>query len=98
MKVVWTGKAKISFSKILEYLNENRTQKEINNFAAEAQKAIFQIGQNPFMFITSGKKKNIRKGFVNRKVSLFYRIRKRKKEIELLLFWDNRQNPEDLKY
>ena len=98
MKVIWTGKAKISFSKILDYLNENRTQREIDNFADETRKIIFQIRQNPLMYIASKKNKNIRKGFVNKKVSLFYRVRKRKKEIELLLFWNNLQNPEDLEY
>lgn len=98
MKVIWTGKAKISFSKILEYLNENWTQREIDNFADETRKVIFQIRQNPFMYIASKKNKNIRKGFVNKKVSLFYRVRKRKKEIELLLFWNNLQDPEDIKY
>ena len=97
MKVIWTGKAKLSFYKIIEYLNKNWTQREINNFASEVQKAISQIGQNPLMFIASRKKKNIRKGFVNKRVCLFYRVNKRKRTIELLLFWDNRQNPDDIK-
>lgn len=37
MKVIWTNKAKISFNKILDNLNENWTQKEIDNFADETR-------------------------------------------------------------
>ena len=50
------------------------------------------------MFKASSKNKIIRKGFVNNLVSLFYRVKPQKKEIELLLFWNNRQNPKKLKY
>jgi len=50
------------------------------------------------MFKTSEKKKNIRKGFVTKHTSLYYRVKPRKKSIELLAFWDNRQNPKKFKY
>ena len=55
-----------------------------------------QIKQNPEMFEESRKKKNVRKGFVTKHNTLYYRVRPRKKELQLLLFWDNRQDPEDL--
>ena len=48
------------------------------------------------MFEESRKKKNVRKGFVTKHNTLYYRVRPRKKELQLLLFWDNRQDPEDL--
>ncbi len=98
MKIIWTRTAKLSFAGILDYLNENWTQREIDNFADETRNVILQIQKNPLMYIASSNAKNIRKGFVNKKVSLFYRVSKRKKEITLLMFWDNRQNPESLKY
>ncbi|MEZ5197978.1 MAG: hypothetical protein R2764_16800 [Bacteroidales bacterium] len=50
------------------------------------------------MFEASGKKKNIRKGFITRHISLYYRIKPTKKEIELLSFWDNRQDNSKLTY
>ena len=49
------------------------------------------------MYPVSNKRKNVRKGFVNKLVCLFYRVQAQKEEIELLLFWNNRQNPERLK-
>jgi hypothetical protein len=40
-------------------------------------------------------KRNIHRCVVVKQVSLFYRIKS--SHIELLLFWDNRQNPSKLK-
>jgi len=50
------------------------------------------------MFEESRKKKYVRKGFVTKHTTLFYRIRPRKKELQLLLFWPNRDDPGKLPY
>jgi hypothetical protein len=50
------------------------------------------------MFEESRKKKNIRKGYITRHNALYYRVKPIKKELELLTFWDNRQNPENSRY
>ncbi|HRG47047.1 MAG TPA: hypothetical protein PLX69_19430 [Leptospiraceae bacterium] len=42
----------------------------------------------------SFKNKQIRRGLVNQIVSIFYRVHPHKNKIDLLVFWDNRQNPE----
>jgi hypothetical protein len=49
------------------------------------------------MFVATEKRKNVRKGFVNNLVSLFYKVYPRKKEILLVKFHDNRQNPKKIK-
>lgn len=97
MKIIWTYTAKKTFTKIIEYLFENWTVKEVQKFADETRTTLRQIEENPYMFKASKKKNNIRIGFVNKLVSLFYRVRPRKDEIELLRFWDNRQDPKKLK-
>jgi hypothetical protein len=45
------------------------------------------------MFKASKKKKSVRKGFITEHNSLYYQVKPRKREIELITFWDNRQNP-----
>ena len=70
----------------------------MNDFTTEVQKVIEQIEKMPNMFVVSKKYKNVRKGFVTEQNILYYRIKPRKKEIELLVFWDNRQDPKKLKY
>ena len=68
----------------------------MQNFINEVESLLDQIKQSPEMFEESRKKKNVRKGFVTKHNTLYYRVRPRKKELQLLLFWDNRQDPEDL--
>ena len=50
------------------------------------------------MYEASGRSKNIRKGLVTNQITLFYKIKPGKGELELLIFWDNRQNPKSLPY
>ena len=57
MKIIWSIGAKISYKKILGFLKENWTEKEIDNFVNDTKEVIFQIQQSPLMFIASGKKK-----------------------------------------
>ena len=96
MKVLWTHKAIKSFNKIVDFLNERWTKKEIDAFAEQTDKVIEQISENPYMFVATENRKNVRKGMVNKLVSLFYRVKPRKKEIELIKFHDNRQDPEKI--
>ncbi|MCK5169740.1 MAG: hypothetical protein KAQ75_07670 [Bacteroidales bacterium] len=98
MKVRWTPTSKVTYLDVLSYLNENWTKKELQNFVDTVEKVISQIVVEPYMFAASKKKKNIRKGFVTKHNTLYYRIKPRKKEIELLTFWDNRQDPGKLPY
>jgi len=98
MKVSWTPTARITYFKVLEYLEEAWTKKEIQNFIDEVEKVISQIITDPYMFEASRKKKNVRKGFVTKHNTLYYRVKPRKKEVELITFWDNRQNPDKLAY
>lgn len=97
MTIVWTHTAKRSFTKILDYLFKNWTKKEVDTFAEETRKTLYLITENPYMFEASKKNKLVRKGFINNLTSIFYRIHPRNKEIQLLIFWDNRQNPGKLK-
>lgn len=96
MDIVWTPMARHIYFKILDYLEKAWTEKEIQNFINEVDSLLDQIKQNPEMFVESRKMKNVRRGFVCKHSTLYYRVRLRKKELQLLLFWDNRQDPEKL--
>ena len=96
MKVIWTPKALQSYFNIFNFLNEKWTKREVENFVNQTDKLIGQIAENPKMFVATAKRKNVRKGLVNNLVSLFYKVYPRKKEIELLRFHDNRQDPKKI--
>ena len=98
MKIRWTITASQSYFSILDYLTKSWSKKEVISFIDEVNTLLDQICHHPKMFQESSHKRQVRKGFVTKDVSLYYRYRPDKKEIVLLTFWDNRQNPEKLNY
>jgi plasmid stabilization system protein ParE len=92
MAVIWTLKALKTYFKVSDYLQSEWGLAVVRNFADEVEKMIQSIKANPHMLEVSRKYKNIRKGFVTEHNTMFYRIKPRKKEIEILIFWDNRQD------
>ena len=98
MKISWTPTARKTYFKVLDYLEEAWTKKEIKNFVDKVEDVLKLIVDDPHMFEASRKCKNVRKGFITKHNSLYYRIKPRKKELELITFWDNRQDPKKLAY
>jgi len=97
MEIKCTDKAEESFSSIIDYLSNNWSQREVENFVQKIYKVIDYIRQNPYMYVVSTKRKDVRRALVGKLTSLLYIVRERKQEIELVLFWNNRKNPKKLK-
>ena len=98
MKIRWTPTARMTYFKVLDFIYKQWTTNEVENFIYKSEHTISQITEHPYLFKASEKKKNVRKGFITEHNSLYYRVKPRKKEIELITFWDNRQDPSKLKY
>ncbi len=98
MTIRWSQRANMDFNKILEFLFKNWGIKEVENFIDKTDEIILKIRQNPELFIRSGKRPNVHKGFVTKQTSLFYKVDSKKRNITLLAFWDNRQNPKRLQF
>ncbi len=98
MKILWTPKAKQTFESILEWLTESWGRVEIEKFIYQTESIIERIKNNPYLYTSSNKNNLIRRGFVNKIVSLYYQVKPRKNEIILLAFWDNRQEPKKNHY
>jgi hypothetical protein len=76
-------------------LKQKWTSKEISNFIDRTDELIGYLTQNPRQYIYS-KKKDAYRAVVTKHISLYYRIKST--EIELLIFWDTRQDPESLNF
>ena len=98
MNIVWSLKALQSYYKIVDFLTSEWNETVAKNFIIEVEKVIDEIRQNPYLFESSKRYKNVRKGFISKHNLLFYRVKPRKKEIELLIFWDTRQDDNKLRY
>jgi hypothetical protein len=93
MEVIWSAKAKITYYKVLDYLDNHWTKKEIIQFNKRTEIVLHAIKKNQEIFPVSLKHKNIRKAIIDKNNSFFYEVDRYNKKIYLLTFFDNRQNP-----
>jgi plasmid stabilization system protein ParE len=89
-KVIWSINAKLNYIKIIDYLIINWSQNEVQRFITRTEYIIQLIIKHPYSF-KKAKSINVRRALINKQISLFYSISKR--QVELLDFFDNRQNP-----
>lgn len=97
-EVLWTSTAKRSFHSIMEYLEKEWSDKEIAKFIRETETFISALKCFPEMCRPSQKRKNIRIGILNKHTQIIYHYSPRKRQLEILLFWNFKQDPAKFKY
>lgn len=97
-EIKWTPSARITFQKIVDYLGRTWTDGEVKAFVNRANDLLLNIKRQPEMCRPSLKRKNVRIGIIYKHTQLVYHYKPRKKQVEILLFWDPRQNPSKFKY
>ncbi len=96
MRIIWTSRAFKSFFRVYDFTKESQGDKQARNLTEQTRTNIRRIREHPNICPAYKERKNLRKGLITKYVSMFYRIRPRKKEIELLKFHDNRQDPKKI--
>jgi plasmid stabilization system protein ParE len=86
-KIIWSPEAEETFETIISYL-----EREIKKFIVETEKTVFLLTQNPFLFRGS-EKENVYEALVGKQNLLLYQISETSGKVELLSFWDTRQDP-----
>jgi plasmid stabilization system protein ParE len=89
-EIKWTQDAVITFEKVVTYLQESWSAKEIAHFIEATEKMLHLIPENPKMFRRS-KKSKTHEALITKHNLLLYRVKVSR--IELITFWDTRQNP-----
>ncbi|HNZ72027.1 MAG TPA: type II toxin-antitoxin system RelE/ParE family toxin [Prolixibacteraceae bacterium] len=95
-RIVWTPEAVKTYHSLVQYLALEWGNLSKTKFLNEVELVVDLISRNPRMFKRSTRYENIRIGYLSKQCSLIYRIKP--DEIELLLFWGNRQDSKKLKY
>ncbi|WP_346882365.1 hypothetical protein [uncultured Algibacter sp.] len=96
MKIFWTEKAEFSYSKELENINKKWTSKEVANFINLVDEFIKNLESGLIEGKTSSKR-NIRSFVISKQTTLFFVVNEKNNEINLILFWNNKDNPKKLK-
>ncbi len=97
-QILWTPKASLSFNRIVEYLRKEWSEKEVEKFIATTMEFLSVLKRYPEMCRPSIKRKYVRIGILNKHTQLIYHYKPRKKQIEILLFWNFKQDSANWKY
>ncbi len=92
-KIVWTKRAAAGYDKIIQYLAENWTDREVANFVTQSEEFFEVLATHPEILQMSSKKRHLHRGPINRLTILTYRVKPNKKEIELINIRGARQKP-----
>ena len=92
--VIWTKEANENLSKVIKYLEENWTEKEIKKFLTKLYKHISLIQTQPDSF-PKANNYNVRRSVVTKQITLYYSISQ--ETLFIVSIFDNRQNPKKLK-
>ncbi|MGM0498277.1 MAG: type II toxin-antitoxin system RelE/ParE family toxin [Bacteroidota bacterium] len=93
VKLVWTRRAIQGYDRIIKYLEEKWSEKEVKNFVSETVHFFDLLRDNPKMLEPTGKHKNLYRGPINRLTIVTYRYKPRKKEIVLVNIREARRQP-----
>ena len=96
MEIKWTKEAELSFDEVYEFLFYQWNLKIAKRLVELVNEKIIDIVHFPNRHLLYDKNENIRKVTVHPHITLFYRNLEYEQIIEILLFWDNRQNPKNL--
>jgi plasmid stabilization system protein ParE len=89
-RIAWLPRAEKRFDEIINYIKANWSENNAKNFVQYTNQTINLILLNPLLFQESSKK-GIREALITKHNLLIYKVKK--DEIQLLTFFDNRQNP-----
>ncbi len=98
MKVFLSELAENKLLKLSDYLIEHWDLQTRDKFFIKLTEKIKQISTQPNSCPKSNKFPNLYKCVVTKHTTLFYRIIAERNEIEIITIFDNRQNPDKLKY
>lgn len=93
--IIWTPTARSSYFEILQYLADNFSEAELKAFEELVREVLQLIGQFPEIYEYS-EESDTHRCVLSPQVSLYYQVKESPQEIELLVFWDNRQDPDNL--
>lgn len=95
-KIVWSSLAVRSYIDNIKYLESSWTKKEVSAFISATEKKLKVLIQFPEIGYASRQNKHLRKTLIGKRVILIYRYRQGKNTIELVRFFNGRQDPKKL--
>ncbi|WP_420318585.1 type II toxin-antitoxin system RelE/ParE family toxin [Ekhidna sp.] len=93
LEIVWTKRAQTGYDKIIDYLTTQFSDKEVQRFVRQSSDFFKLLSQYPELLESTKKHTHLHRGPINKYTILTYRIKPRKKQIELINIRPARQRP-----
>lgn len=90
-KLYFAREAKESYEALLAQVKERWGQKTVTKFQKDTRRVLNIALKNPFAFPNIKENAQVRRALVHRTISFLYRIVA--DEIQIIVFFDNRQDP-----
>lgn len=96
LKIVWTPEAESRYLEILSFwIEHNQSTRYALKIISEVERIEKLMADNPHMGVKVAQtSEEIRRVLILQNFSIFYRVKK--SSIEIVSFWENKRNPEDL--
>ena len=92
-KIIWSPEASETFDSIIGYLQYKFTNREVIQFVKIVNRRLLLIEKFPYAARTTSRTSKRRKTVIHKRTIIYYKVREKKKEIELLSVFDTRQRP-----
>lgn len=93
IKIIWSKKADQGYAKIVKYLEEEWTDKEVRKFVRETNNFFNLLKENPHILEPTQSRKKLYRGPINKLTILTYHYKPRSKEIMLINIRGAKQKP-----
>lgn len=92
-QIVWTPKAIAGFDEVVGYLKIHWTDRELKNFIDQTNAFLRLLQTHPHLLQKTSKYKNVYRGPLNKLTIVTYRVKERKRQIEIINIRDARRKP-----
>jgi plasmid stabilization system protein ParE len=89
-EIIFTPRARDTFLSIISFIQSEWGDRSAEKFVEKTYKTLNTVASQPYLF-KEYHGNDVRIGLITRQTSVVYRIRHDR--IEVLFFWDNRQEP-----
>lgn len=95
-KINWLSLSKITFSEEVYFILRKWNQFEVDQFALLVDENLKRLSKNPEIGIYKSEY-NCYSLVISKQTTLYYKIIEKKSQIDLVLFWNNKQNLNQIK-
>ncbi|MBC6108864.1 type II toxin-antitoxin system RelE/ParE family toxin [Pedobacter fastidiosus] len=91
LPIIISETAYLTFESICAQIEERLGNKALQDFKKDTIRTLELIANSPFIYKETEFDSNVRQGLIKKLSSVFYEVKSDR--IEILFFWDNRQEP-----